>query len=160
MQLGDSGELSVDIDPGAGLLGGAVGAFALTVVLGAIMVAVAPRYTESKMASLRRDPVGAVVYGIALVIAVALVALLLLFSVVGIPVVIVLFVPLVLIWGIGSAIAFLAIAEGLLDGEGEWLLPLLVAGALSGGLALTGIGGVVSFCIGAAGFGAVLRDYL
>ena len=29
----------------------------------------------------------------------------------------------------------------------------------SGGLTLTGIGGLISFAIGAAGFGAVLEDY-
>jgi hypothetical protein len=34
---------------------------------------------------------------------------------------------------------------------------LLVAAALDGGLALTRIGGIVAFGIGAAGFGAVLN---
>ncbi|WP_256493302.1 hypothetical protein [Natronococcus zhouii] len=37
--------------------------------------------------------------------------------------------------------------------------PLLVATVINGGLALTGIGGIISFLVGAVGFGAVLRDY-
>jgi hypothetical protein len=46
-----------------------------------------------------------------------------------------------------------ALAAGeRLVGRGEgWLKPLLVAAAINGGL--------ISFAIGAAGFGAVLQDY-
>lgn len=40
-----------------------------------------------------------------------------------------------------------------------WFAALVVA-AINGGLALTGIGGIVSFCVGAAGSGAVIRDWL
>ena len=36
--------------------------------------------------------------------------------------------------------------------------PLLVDAAINGALPLTGIGGLVAFGIGAAGFGAVFRD--
>jgi hypothetical protein len=36
----------------------------------------------------------------------------------------------------------------------------LIAAAINGGLTLTGIGALVSFCVGAAGFGVVVRDYL
>ena len=59
---------------------------------------------------------------------------------------------------VGSAIAFLAIAERLVDRGDDWLKPLLVAAAMNGGLALTGIGWIVGFAVGATGFGAVLHD--
>jgi hypothetical protein len=62
----------------------------------------------------------------------------------------VLFVLLV-VWGVGSTIGFLTVGDG-------WLKPLLVAGLVSG-LTLTGIGGVVVCCIGAAGVGATARDF-
>ena len=59
-----------------------------------------------------------------------------------------------------AAVAFLAIADRLVDREDGWTKPLLIAAGLNGALALTGVGGIVSFGIGAAGFGAVLRDWL
>jgi hypothetical protein len=163
LQFGDAASgpgVNVNVDPAAGVASSAVGAFVLTVVVGAIMVTIAPEYTESKMSTLRDEPVGSFVYGVlALVLAVILLVALF-FSLIGIPVAFVLFLALLLVWGVGSAIAFLTIAERLLGSDDGWLKPLLVAGALNGGLTLTGIGGLVAFCIGAAGFGAVLQDYL
>ncbi|AQL44427.1 hypothetical protein BV210_01205 [Halorientalis sp. IM1011] len=162
-QFGDASggpAVNVTVDPAAGVASSAVGAFVLTVVVGAIMVTIAPKYTESKMATLRDEPVDSFVYGVLTLVLAVILLVALVFSLIGIPVAVVSFFALLLVWGVGSAIAFLAIAERLLDADDGWLKPLLLAGALNGGLTLTGIGGLVAFCIGAAGFGAVLRDYL
>lgn len=58
-----------------------------------------------------------------------------------------------IVWVVGSAIAFLAIGSSATRTGGSnrcWSAPLT----------LTGIGGLVTFGVGAAGFGAVLRAYL
>ncbi|SDF67868.1 hypothetical protein [Halorientalis regularis] len=163
LQFGDVGSgpgVNVNVDPAAGVASSALGAFVLTVVVGAIMVAIAPKYTESKMDTLGDEPVGSFVYGVLMLVLSVILFVALLFSLIGIPVAIVLFFALLLVWGVGSAIAFLTIATRLIEADDGWLKPLLVAGALNGGLTLTGIGGLVAFCIGAAGFGAILRDCL
>lgn len=162
-QFGDVGSgpsVNLHVDPAVGVASSAVGAFVLTIVVGAIMVAVAPEYTERKMAVLRDEPVGSFVYGVLTLVLAVILFVALFFSLIGIPLAFVLFFALLLVWGVGSAIAFLTVAERLVDTGDGWLKPLVVAGALNGGLTLTGIGGLVAFCIGAAGFGAVLREYL
>jgi len=63
-------------------------------------------------------------------------------------------------WAVGAAVAFLTIAERLVGHADGWTTPLVAAAALNGALALTGIGGLVAFGLGATGFGAILRDWL
>jgi hypothetical protein len=153
--------VNVDIGTTNGLLGGAIGAFLTTLVVGAILVAVVPEYTERMMGDVLEEPVGTFVYGIFSLIAILLLTLLLAITIIGIVVAIPLALAAYLIWAVGGAIAYLAIADRLVGrNDDEWVKRLLVATALSGALALTGVGGILAICIGAAGFGAVLRDYL
>ncbi|WP_226041021.1 hypothetical protein [Natrinema sp. DC36] len=151
----------VDIDIGTtnGLLGGAITAFLTTLVVGAILVAVVPEYTERMIVDVLDDPVGSFAYGIVSLLALALVILLLVITIVGILVAFPLGLLAYLVWAIGAAIASLAIAERLVGREDGWLKPLVVAAGINGILAVTGVGAILSICIGAAGFGAVLRDY-
>ncbi|QRV15573.1 hypothetical protein JMJ58_01320 [Haloterrigena salifodinae] len=152
----------VDVDIGAptGLVSGAVVAFLTTLVVGTILVAVAPAYTERMMAAVLEDPVGGFLYGILSLLALGLLTLLLVITIVGIFVAIPLGLAAYLVWSVGAAIGYLAIAERLVGRDDGWLTPLLVAAAINGALALTGIGGLISLCVGAAGFGIVLRDAL
>ncbi|NUB91740.1 hypothetical protein HT576_12010 [Haloterrigena sp. SYSU A121-1] len=152
----------VDVDVGApvGLVGGAVGAFLTTLVVGAILVAIAPAYTERMMAAVLEDPFGAFLYGILSLLALGLLTFLLVITIVGIFVAIPLVLVAYLVWAVGAAVGYLAIAERLVGRDDGWLTPLLVAAAINGALALTGIGGLISLCVGAAGFGIVLRDAL
>ncbi|MFC7235584.1 hypothetical protein [Halosegnis marinus] len=148
------------LDAAAGLVGGAFGAFVTTLVVGAILVAVAPEYLERMMADVREEPVGSFVYGLVCLLLVLLVTVVLVITVIGVLFAIPFALVAVLVWAVGAAIAYLVIAEQLVSREDGWGKPLLVAAALNGALALTGVGGLVSFCVGAAGFGAVLRDRL
>ncbi|MFC6719424.1 hypothetical protein ACFQGT_02490 [Natrialbaceae archaeon GCM10025810] len=150
----------MDVGLGPGLVGGAFGAFVTTLVVGAIMVAIAPRYTERRMASLLENPVGSLLYGLLSLGALVLLTFLLVITLVGILLVPFLAMASILVWAIGAAVAYLAIADRLVDRRSGWAKPLVVAAAISGALALTGIGGIVSFFVGAAGFGAVLRSAL
>ncbi|WP_123535721.1 hypothetical protein [Halosimplex salinum] len=156
-------DVDVDFDPlvdAGNVAGSAVGAFVTTLVVGAILVAVAPEFTEDRMAAVLDDPVGSFVYGFLVFLLLILVAFVLAITIVGI----VFALPLVfvgyVVWAIGSAIAFLAIADRLVGDEDGWTKHLLVAAALNGGLVVTGIGGIIAFAIGAAGFGTVLEGRL
>jgi hypothetical protein len=147
-------------NPLVNLAGSAVGAFLTTLVVGAILVAVVPDYTERKMASLLDEPVSSFLYGFVSLIFFALVVFVLAITIIGILIAVPLALLLSLVWAVGASIAFLAIGERLVGRDGGWTKPLLVGAGSNGALALTGIGGIVTFAIGAAGFGAVLRDYL
>lgn len=151
---------TVQFDPFGNLLRNAVGSFVTTLVVGAIMIAAAEEYTVSRMAALVEDPVRLGVYGIVCLVFILLVTIVLVITIIGILVAIPFAIAAFVVWAIGSAIAFLAIAERIVDREDGWGKPLLVAAALNGGLALTGIGGIVSFAVGAAGFGAVLKPWI
>ncbi|ELZ29119.1 hypothetical protein C475_02844 [Halosimplex carlsbadense 2-9-1] len=153
--------VDIDLNPVANVVQGAVGSFLTTLVVGAILTAVAPEFLEDRMAAVVDDPVGSFVYGFLVLIFLALAVLVLVITILGILVAIPLVLLAYVVWAIGAAVAFLAIAERFVDREGDdWGTALLVAAALNGGLVLTGVGGVLSFCIGAAGFGAVLEDRL
>jgi uncharacterized protein YacL len=148
------------VDPLADVAGSAVGAFVTTLVVGAILVTVAPDYVRRLGRYLRDEPVGSFVYGLISLVGVILVTVLLVITIIGILLAIPFAILAWVIWAVGASIAFLAIAEELVSADDGWLKPLVVAALLNGGLTITGIGGIVAFCIGAAGFGAVLRDYL
>jgi hypothetical protein len=146
------------VDVTVGLGGSAVGAALTTLLVGAVLVALAPAYTERMLGVVREDALGAFLYGIVGLVSVVLLTVLLVVTVVGILVAIPFVLLSVLVWAVGAAVALLAIGDRLVGHENGWLKPLAVGAFVNGGLALTGIGGLLSFCIGAAGFGAVLRD--
>lgn len=148
------------VDVTAGLVGPAIGSFLTTLLVGAVLVAVAPDYVERMLDAVGDDPLGSFVAGLLAVGALVVVSILLALTVVGILLVIPLAFVAWLTWAVGAVIAFLAIAERLVGLDEGWLKPLVVAAVLNGGLTLTGVGGLVSFCVGAVGFGAVLRDWL
>ncbi|MEF8820998.1 MAG: hypothetical protein V5A52_01860 [Halovenus sp.] len=155
--MGEEPGFNIDIQLGLG--GGAFGVFLTTLLVGALLVALAPAYTDRMKRSLTEEPIDSFIYGVLALVGLILVTFLLVLTIIGIFVVVPLAITAYVLWAVGSAIAFLLIGERIVDAE-DWKLPLLVGAAINGALALTGIGGLVSFCIGAAGFGAVLRDLL
>jgi hypothetical protein len=140
--------------------GGGIGTFLTTLVVGAILVAFAPDWTRAKMQSVVDEPVGSFAYGVVCLLFFALVILVLFITIIGILIAFPFAIVLAFVWAVGAAIAYLAIADRFVDTDDDWLVPLLLAAGMNGALTLTGIGGIVSFCVGAAGFGAVLKDYL
>lgn len=147
-------------DVGAGLLGSAVGAFLGTLIVGGIMVVAFTDYTRGRIRELTDEPVGSLVYGLVALVVLIVIMVLLAITIVGILVVIPLAIVTYLLWIAGAAIAYLAIGDRLVGHEDGWVKPLVVGAAINGALVLTGIGGLVSFVIGAAGFGAVLSGWL
>jgi hypothetical protein len=109
----------------------------------------------------RAEPVGSFLYGLVCLLFVVLVTVVLVLTGIGILLAIPFAILAALVWAVGAAVASLAVADRFVSREDdEWAKPLLLAAGLNGALALTGIGGLVAFCLGAAGFGAVLRDRL
>jgi hypothetical protein len=151
---------NVDIQPTLGVAGGAVGAFLTTLIVGAIMIAVAPEFTERMMDDVVETPVGSFAYGIVALLALFVVIFILVITIIGILIAIPLALVAWVVWAVGAVIAYLAIADRLIGRDDGWLKPLLLAAGLNGLLTITGIGGLISLCIGAAGFGAVLRSQL
>lgn len=154
---------SVDIaleNPIGGAVGGAVTAFLTTLVFGAVALAIRPEYVDRTAASFVDDLVGSFLYGLLGLVAVACATFLLVISFVGIPFALLLVIVAYVLWAVGSAIAFLAIGDRLVDEQENRLVPLAVGAGINGALVLTGIGGLVALCIGAAGFGAVVRRWL
>lgn len=153
----------VDVDTGldgpSSLISGGIGAFLTTLIIGAVLVAVSPEYTERMVEDVPQDPLASFLYGFLALILLALAIAVLVLTIVGILVAVPLVIVAYLAWAVGATIALLAIGDRLVGREDGWTKPLLVAAAINGGLALTGIGGLVSFVIGAVGFGAVLRGF-
>ncbi len=153
-------DVNTDIDGPSGLASGAVGAFLTTLIVGGILVVLAPDYTERKVAEVFDDPVTSFIYGFLFLLLLVLIVVVLVVTIIGILVAIPVVILAYLVWAVGATIGFLAIGDRIVGHEDDWLKPLLVAAAINGALALTGIGGIVSFLIGAVGFGAILRDYI
>lgn len=155
-------ELGAGPQPGAGgsIVGSAIGAFLTTLIVGGLLVTFAEEYTVRMMAFLSEEAVGSFLYGIVALLALVVIAVLLVITIVGILLALPLLLVAYVVWAIGASIAFLAIGDRVVGREDGWLKPLLVGAAINGGLTITGIGAIVTFVVGAAGFGAVLRDYL
>ncbi|NHN43069.1 hypothetical protein G9C85_15740 [Halorubellus sp. JP-L1] len=154
------GPTGVDVDVTTGLGSGALGAFFTTLVVGAILVTFAPDWTRTMTARVVDDTVGSFVYGVVSLLFFVLAGVVLFVTLVGIPLAILLAIVVGLVWAVGAAVAYLAIAERLLGADESDMVLLVAAAAMNGVLTLTGIGGLVSFLVGATGFGALLRDRL
>ncbi|WP_227132680.1 hypothetical protein [Halorubellus salinus] len=147
----------VGVDPTVGLGGGAVGTFLSTLIVGAVLLVLAPDWTRSRMRDVARNPIGSFAYGVVALLVVMFAVVVLFLTVLGIPLALLLGFVLYLAWVVGAVVGYLAIADRFVDVDDDWVVALVVAAALNGVLTLTGIGALVSFCIGAAGFGTVLR---
>lgn len=162
------GLLPIQMGPGmevgasapANVIGSALGAAVSTLVVGAVLVTLVPDYAERMMVAVVDEPLAGFLWGLFILLAVGVMVVALFVTVVGIVVALPLLLVAWLAWAVGSAVAFLAVADRLVGHEDGWLKPLAVAAAANGLLAVTGIGGLVSFVVGAAGFGTIVRDYL
>lgn len=127
---------------------------AVIVVTGASLHAMAPRYAAARVGNLQNRPLNAFAYGLLALLVVGLLAVVLSATGVGAALTIPLLVAALVAWIVGLTIGYLAVVGRFVDAD-DWVRQVLAAGALGGVLALTGIGGVVNFVVGAAGFGAV-----
>jgi hypothetical protein len=92
------------IDVSVTLGGTATGSFLTTLLVGAIMVALAPAYTEQMVGVVRDDIVGSFAYGIAALLVISLVAILLAGTVLGLLFVVPLLVLAYVVWAVGARV--------------------------------------------------------
>lgn len=149
--------IDAPIRTGTGLVASAVWTFLVTVILGGILVAIAPEYTRARMADVGANPVGNFLFGLVALVLVIVVAVIFAITIIGIPIAMLLGLVAYLLWIFGAIIAYLAIADRLIGPRNQFLGLLLLAGAINGILVLTGIGSIISFIVGATGFGTVVR---
>ncbi|QSG07777.1 hypothetical protein [Halapricum desulfuricans] len=142
------------------LVGGAVITFLATLLSGAFLTTFEPRYTDRMIDAVRARPLGSLLYGLLSMLTARLLVLLLTITVIAAPVALIVLVVAVVAAVLGATIVFLGIAGRLVDIDDHWLTALVLAAALNGGLVLTGVGGLVSLGAAAAGFGAMLNDYI
>lgn len=140
------------------LLGGAVSAFFVTLLVNALLLTLLPEYTERLTGAVFEEIVGPFLYGFtALSLLVGLVVLLGISTsellLVTLPV-----VAAVVVWFCGSSLVLLGVADRLIDHDG-WSVALLASATINAGLTLGGVGGLASFALGALGFGTVLSDW-
>ncbi|QSG05373.1 hypothetical protein [Halapricum desulfuricans] len=152
--LGESSDIAI------GLGGGAVIAFVATLLGGVFLTTFTPRYTEQMIGAVRARPLGSLFYGLLSMLTAGLVALLLSITVIAAPIALVVLVASVVTAVLGATIVFLGTVGRLVDIDDHWLGTLVLVAALNGGLVLTGVGGLVSLGAAAAGFGAMLNDYI
>jgi len=110
---GEQGGVDVTIDPAAGILGSAGAAFLTTLLVGAILIALWPVYTDRKMATVWDEPIGSFLWGLVGIGGVIVLSILLVISIVGLLFVIPFLIVAYLAWAVGSTIAFLAIGDRL-----------------------------------------------
>lgn len=153
-----------------GVVGSAAGTFLLTLVVGALLVAVAPGYTRRLTDRVTAEPVASFLYGLLAVVAVVALTFLLVVTVVGILFAIPLLLVAALAAVVGEALAFLALGRALAaafwplpegadaPGKTEWRRPILLGATVAGVLGLLPVGGgLLAFLVALAGWGAVFR---
>lgn len=109
------GGVDVDVDLGTGIGGSAGSAVLTTLIVGLLLIALKPQYTERKVSEIWDEPVGSLLWGILGIGGVIVLAILLVISLVGILLVIPFLIVAYVAWAVGSTIAFLAVAERIAE---------------------------------------------
>lgn len=142
-----------EIDP----MTSAIGSFVLTLVVGAILLAVAPGYVERLGEDINAEPLANFGWGILVLIGVIVVSVVLFITVVGAILAIPLLLAFVIAAIVGQVLAYIAVLGRWVDDEWQALgAGAVVAGALN---LIPGIGGLIGFVIGSIGIGAIVRDW-
>lgn len=149
----------IDVTVGQGVAGGAVAAFLTTLAVAAVLVAVRPAYVERMTEAVLERPASSFLYGLFLLLALFVSVFMLAITGIGLLLAVPLLLVAYVVWAVGAAVAYLAVADRLVGHDDGWLKAVLVAAALNGALAATGVGALVALAIGATGFGAVLDDW-
>lgn len=131
-----------------------------TLVVGALLLALAPDFTESIIETVEDETVTAFLWGIGIFVALIVVMVILVITIVGILVAIPLGIAMAILDLIGTATVFLFLGERLADAGGvdtsRW--GHLVVGAVLATViaAIPIIGGLANFVISSIGVGAVV----
>lgn len=140
-------------ETGLSLVGQAIGAAVFTLVVGGLLVLVAPEYTERTTDRAIDNPGETFLFGVGIFVAAVVVIFLLAITIVGL----VLVIPIVVALAVVAELGYLAFGRAVVD---DWPAVLLVSAAVAafaGGVPL--LGGLVGFLLGCVGTGAWYLEY-
>ena len=145
------------VDPGVSLFAQALIAGLLTLVIGGLFIAAAPRYTERVTDRALDEPGRTFLWGLLLFVGVIGTVFVLFITIIGV----VIAIPLLLIYALFALVAgeLGYLAAGRLASD-DWPVVLLVAIGVAfvvGGVPI--LGGLIGFILGCIGVGAVVIDY-
>lgn len=139
------------------IAGDALGAVLGTLVIGGLLILLAPEYTETVTDRSLREPATAFLWGLGLTFAVLVGSVVLALTVVGLLIA----VPLLFAFGlyalVASEVGFLAAGRVVSDEWGTAFPVALIVAAVAGGIPL--LGGLIAFVLSCIGIGAVAMEY-
>lgn len=141
--------------PGTGLslTAQAITSAVFTGVIGGLLVAVAPDYTERTTDRILQDPGGTFLYGLGIFVATIVVVFLLAITVIGL----LLAIPIVIAMAVIGVLGYLAAGRVFFDDWAPALLVAAVTSAFTGGVPI--LGGLVGFLLGCVAFGAWYLEF-
>lgn len=125
----------------------------LALVVAGGLVALVPNYVERTTDRILDAPGETFVYGIVIGIVGGIVAVVLVFTVIGILVA----VPIIIALGVVGYLGFLAVGRAASDSRGTVLAVAVTAAAVTGGIPV--LGGLVGLVLSSMGIGAAYLDY-
>jgi len=131
----------------------------VNLLLGGVVLAVAPRYTRSMVADVREKPGASLVFGIVAVLAVLVATVLLAITVVGLLVVVPGLLVLTVVQLAASGIAILAVGSALVGTDPDGTALLVGSLVLSVVSLVPVLGPLVDSAVSLVGFGAIAADY-
>lgn len=132
----------------------AASGLALTLVVGAILLAAAPNYVDAIVGEIDEQPVTCFAWGIGALVGFIGSVVLLAITVIGIILVIPLLIAFVILAIAGNVLAFLAVGDRFVDNR--WVALLVAALALAVLNVVPIVGNIISFVIGSVGMGAIV----
>jgi hypothetical protein len=139
------------------LLARVAGGFLGTLLIGGLLLVVAPRFTERVVRRTMEEMAESFIWGIGVLALFLGVFVLLFVTVIGIPFAVLLLFGFVVVALAGNAIGYIGLLMGVT--EAEWIA-LLVGAAAAGVLAaIPVLGDLISFVIGSLGTGAIVREW-
>lgn len=152
-------------DPGAftrffGSTLSAAGTFVGTLIIGALLLALAPDFTERIIDTIEDEPVTSFLWGLGIFVALVAIVIVLFITLIGIFIAVPLIIVMIFVSLFGGALVFINIGERLLEAAdvetshwGHLVVGALVATVLA---AIPFIGGLANFVINSVGVGAIV----
>ncbi|MFB6112423.1 MAG: hypothetical protein ABEJ35_07825 [Halobacteriaceae archaeon] len=144
-------------DPNLSPVGRSGSGFFGTLIIGGLLVALAPDYVEALIERIHDDTGGCFAWGIAIGILFIVAIVVLIFTVIGILLAIPLAIAFGLIAAAGNAVGYIALFDNFVDNRWIALLIGAIIAGVAGAIPL--VGGLLGFIVGSLGLGAIVLDY-
>lgn len=140
-------------ETGLSLTAQAITSAVFTVIVGGLMLALAPDYTERTTDRIIENPGETFLFGLGIFVAAVIGIFLLAITVIGL----LLAVPMVIAMAVIGVLGYIAFGRALVDDRGAALLIAAVVSAFTAGVPI--LGGLVGFVLGCMAFGAWYLEY-